>query len=137
MLTLPIHQLSLYFPYDIEFKIDGKVATLDAITQNGNCKFKHFTERDHGYSYIQPILKSIDQADKYILGEFIKHYSGNDCDMEVIVLFSYEKLGADEPLSELELNKIPHDSFMWMVRNKYDVFGWIATGEAVEVVVYG
>ena len=132
MIMLPIEKINLYVPYGIHFRVDGKVVELDYIKLSGYCVFKNIIESNYGHSHIQPILKPIWEADTYIRSQFSRFDNGLASDKEVIDLFCFDSINTDELLCEISLENLTHKSFMWLVKNKYDVFGWIESGEAVD-----
>ncbi len=127
-----LEQFAMYLPYGVECLVDGKhTAVLNALYEDGTCCFFDLVESDKGFYLVQLKLIPLEKADEYIHNEFVKLRDGEGYDAEVIDLFCFENMKTYEDLVDLDLNKIPHNSFMWLVKNHYDVYNMIEEGTAV------
>jgi len=131
-------QLMAYLPYDLKaqdvntkevrkvtllhFTYDIDTVGHNHLIYDGVLLHKHI-----------PILKPIEDAEKYIRSEFDKHYFGNDCDKDVIELFCYEKIGEIIDFNILEITTLPYDTVQWLLKNHYDVFGLLKENKAVNI----
>jgi len=133
-------QLMAYLPYDFEIFEDEFNSTHNVI---GIIEDEIWCKDDigDGYSFFiselleqgyKPILKPIEDAEKYISSEFDKRDNNQDFNQEVIDLFCEEKIYCDESLSDLEITTLPYDSVQWLLKNHYDVFGLLKENKAVK-----
>ena len=92
---------------------------------------KYSSELAYNYNEVKPFLRPISDADIKIRTEWSKFHRCETYDKDVINLFSFEKLGTDELLQDLDLIQLPYDSIQWLLSNHFDVFGLLDSGDAV------
>jgi hypothetical protein len=130
MITLT--ELTAYLPYKLMCMVDGHKAELHGVYSDGTCTLHQLVESEHGFESIKPILKPVIDADAYIRAHFeLYSTTGEGYDALVINLFCYENIHTDELLVEIDLNKLPHNAYMWLLQNHYDVFGLLERGKAI------
>ena len=79
------------------------------------------------------ILKPISDLELRIRLEFDKAYTDTSVDSEIIDLFCFENTGFTEPLTEIDLSKLPYECAEWMFKNHYDFFGLIKQDLAIDI----
>jgi hypothetical protein len=128
-MKLEIKHLAPYLPYGINvqwIREDDK----ELIIQDLTISDYNFLIRR---KYAKPILKTISELDNLIKNEFKKYDRIKECDMEIINLFCYENTNANEPLVDLDLNKLPYECVEYIFKNHYDFFGLIDAGLAIDI----
>lgn len=127
-----LEQLAAYLPYKLMCLVDGKYKVkLNSVYSDGSCTFCDLIESEKGFKTIKPILKPIDDADSFIRTQFTLYTRDKQCDNEAVDLFCYEKLRTDDLLSVLNLKMLPYDSIQWLLKNHYDVFDMLKSGDAI------
>jgi hypothetical protein len=121
-MKLELKHLAPYLPYQV-------------LVGDGRAPFE-LTEYNftNVYPYITSLyLRPISCLTKEIDLNFEMLNSGLHNDVEIIDLFCYENINTDEPLVDLDLNKLPHECVEYMFRNHYDFFGLIEAGLAIDI----
>lgn len=144
MEVLKLEHLSPYLPYKLNCLVDGKESVLNAIYDNGSCVFYDLVESEKGFESVKPILKNIAYADNTIIAHFFQHNCrlSDNYDKEIIDLFCSEHINIDLDvikLSDLTIEafqSFPYNTFGWLLKNHYDVFGLVEKGLAVDYFEY-
>jgi hypothetical protein len=136
MKQLEIKNLAPYLPYGLRIKWNKNIYEMISLRSNERCQLvDKFSDEVYGVKllHIKTILRPISELDNLIKKEFEKYDRVKECDMEIINLFCYENTNTDEPLVDLDLNKLPYECIEYMFRNHYDFFGLVSVGLAIDI----
>ena len=101
---------------------DSKNTNLIAKDLDGECDYE-----------VIPILRPLSELDQILLSEFEKYHKNIDCDNEIIELFCEEHINTSDLISEINIEFLPFDTVIWMIKNHFDIAGLIEKGEAIDV----
>jgi hypothetical protein len=122
-------------PYGLKIKWNKDIYEMISLRSNERCQLvDKFSDEVYGVKllHIKPILRPLSELDKLIEVNFEMLNSGLH-DVELIDLFCYENTNTDEPLVDLDLNKLPYECIEYMFRNHYDFFGLIPAELAIDI----
>ena len=101
---------------------DSKSTNLIAKDLDGECEYE-----------IIPILRPLSELEQILLFEFEKYHQNIDCNNEIIELFCEEHIKTSDLVSEINIESLPFDTVIWMIKNHFDIAGLIEKGEAIDV----
>lgn len=101
---------------------DSKNTNLIAKDLDGECDYE-----------VIPILRPLSELDQILLSEFEKYHKNIDCDNEIIELFCEEHIKTNDLILEINIESLPFDTVIWMIKNHFDIAGLIEKGEAIDV----
>jgi hypothetical protein len=140
-MKLELKHLAPYLPYKLKclYTHTNKIGTISNIYtigdgyDNEDVKLSiDYNNEEHIWMF-KPILRPLSDLTKEIDLNFEMLNSGLRNDVEIIDLFCYENINTDEPLVDLDLNKLPYECVEYMFRNHYDFFGLIEAGLAIDI----
>ena len=79
------------------------------------------------------LLRPLSELDQILLSEFEKYHKNIDCDNEIIELFCEEHIKTNDLILEINIESLPFDTVIWMIKNHFDIAGLIEKGEAIDV----
>ena len=111
---------------------------IDIIYHNGSNDSKSTnliaTDLDREVEYeVIPILRPLSELEQILLFEFEKYHQNINCDNEIIELFCEEHIKTNDLISEINIESLPFDTVIWMIKNHFDIAGLIEKGEAIDV----
>ena len=109
-----------------------KLAVLGAVYVDGQVSFFDTVESNHGFSSIKPVLRPLSEADSIIRTQFSYMINDQKHDQEVIDLFCSEHINTSDLVQDLNIEHLPFDSVMWLIRNHFDIGCFVEKGEAIE-----
>jgi hypothetical protein len=133
-MKLELKHLAPYLPYGLKIKWKD-IYEMISLRSNERCQLvDKFSDEVYGVKllHIKPILRPLSELDKLIEVNFEMLNSGLH-DVELIDLFCCENTNTDEPLVDLDLNKLPYECIEYMFRNHYDFFGLIPAELAIDI----
>ena len=82
---------------------------------------------------LYPIIHPLSELELILLSEFEKYHKNIDCNNEIIELFYEEHIKTSDLISEINIESLPFDTVIWMIKNHFDIAGLIEKGEAIDV----
>ena len=121
--------LAISLPFGLKIDIiyhngsnDSKNTNLIAKDLDGECDYE-----------VIPILRPLSELEQILLFEFEKYHQNIDCNNEIIELFCEEHIKTSDLVSEINIESLPFDTVIWMIKNHFDIAGFIEKGEAIDV----
>ena len=130
--------LSFSLPYELYCIISGDASYKILSLHFGNINLVRV--HNTGYRdfpitipHVKLILRPIFELEAILLSEFEKYHQNIDCDNEIIELFCEEHIKTNDLISEINIESLPFDTVIWMIKNHFDIAGLIEKGEAIDV----
>ena len=122
-----LEQLSAYLPYELVCLVDGKhKAKMNSVYSDGTCTFCELVESEKGFKSIKPILKPLKDIDwQTFINE--NHRLMSDAIHDFIDYFVSDAANYDAAILSA-----PYPVFKWCLKNHFDVFSLLDSGEAVQ-----
>jgi hypothetical protein len=108
------------------------LGVLATVYVDGQVSFFCTIKSSYAFNSVMPVLRPLSEADTIIRTEFSKRSCGKDHDSEVINLFSLEHTNTSDLLQDITINNLPFDSVLWLIKNHFDIGGYVEKGEAIE-----
>lgn len=121
-----LEQFASYLPYGINCLVDEKhIVRMDSVYSNGTCTFCNLIESEKGFKNIKLILKPLQDIDWQA---FINdnHRLMSDAIHDFIDYFVSDAANYD-----VAILQAPYIVFQWCLKNHYDVYSLLDSGEAV------
>ena len=132
-MKLELKHLAAYLPYELICLVDGKEAILDAVYADGSCCFHNLVESEKSFESVKPILR--DLTKRNIVNYFTSSFIINT-DSKVFLSEQHLSEKGFDSIDEM-LNFNPEwwsvGTFNLLVKHKFDVFGIIKYGLAVDI----
>ena len=119
-MKLPYGCKCIYSPFDEPY----------SIVEFGPSRYNMFVNKEYDY---KPILRPLSELEQILLFEFEKYHQNIDCNNEIIELFCEEHIKTSDLVSEINIESLPFDTVIWMIKNHFDIAGFIEKGEAIDV----
>ena len=102
----------------------------EPIVDFSTSRYTMFVNKEYDY---KPILRPLSELEQILLFEFEKYHQNIDCNNEIIELFCEEHIKTSDLVSEINIESLPFDTVIWMIKNHFDIAGLIEKGEAIDV----
>ena len=121
--------LAMNLPFDLmmaEINDDGLIVRISRLYPS---RYHDFATHD----YYKPCFRKLFELEAILLSEFEKYHKNIDYDNEIIELFCEEHIKTSDLISEINIESLPFDTVIWMIKNHFDIAGLIEKGEAIDV----